>query len=308
MSYYIGIDGGGSGMRVVIIDAARTVITRIETDSANPSSLGLDESTRRIQAAMTQALQQANLAAEAIAAAGIGIAGAAEAHSRPWLTHTAQAILPAATIIPSSDVEVALVGAHGARSGGLLIAGTGSIIAGFDRQHQLVRLGGWGYIFGDEGSGFWIGNQALMAATRAYDQVGPPTILLDRIMAHRQITNPYDLIQWVYRGPKVPVREIAALVPLVLQAAKEDDTLAQQIVEVAARELAHLAQTLMKRTGLTAADLKFAGSLITNDNDISQRLCERLSLAAIPQAQYEPVMGAALLALYTDQPGSEHAN
>ncbi|MCA9882170.1 MAG: hypothetical protein KC708_04345 [Anaerolineae bacterium] len=304
MRYYMGIDGGGSGMRVVIINSEHEIITRVEAESANPSGIGLDEAAKRIQAAMNDALRQASLHPNAIAAVGIGIAGASEEHSKGWLQSTTKGVLSAAKVVPSSDVEVALVGAHGGRIGALLIAGTGSVIAGIDGEDQLVRYGGWGYVFGDEGSGYWIGRQALTTVAQAYDHQGPSTILVTRIPSHLGLKGARELIKWVYRGEKVPVQDIAALVPVVLMAAGDGDGVARQIVEMAAHYLAHLSTTLLHRTGLTPAYLKFAGSLISTENRVSNRLCELLELEKIPQAQNEPVIGAALMALNADQPGS----
>jgi N-acetylglucosamine kinase len=308
MDYYMGIDGGGSGLRIAILNAENIVVVETEGPSANPSSIGQIEAAQRVQTAMRDALKQASLHPNIIKGVGLGIAGASNAHSSDWLHMTASAVLPAAQIVGSSDVEIALVGAHGSRMGALLLAGTGSAAAGIDGDGELVQYGGWGYLIGDEGGGYWIGRQAMTTVAQAYDNQGPPTILMTRIPAHLGLRNPRDLIGWLYQRESVPVAEVASLVPVVMMAAGDGDGVARQIIEMAAHYLAHLARALLHRTGLTTDYLAFAGSIIANENRISKRLVELLELPRIPQTMYSPAVGAALLAVQRSKAEGRYAD
>lgn len=287
---FLGIDGGGTGLRAAAVDSELRLIAQLEGESANPGGVGWDEAARRIQSIITEMVLQLD---EAVASVGIGIAGAAVDHARDWLAKTISPVLPAAIIVPSSDIEIALVGAHGARRGLLLLAGTGSAALAVDDEGNARRVGGWGYLTGDEGSGYWIGCKALQAATRAADGRSAPTPLLETVLHTLKLKAPADLIGWLYGAGTRRPYEIAALAPLVLDLA-EKDAAAAEIIESAAQELALLGKTAAgNKADLPAA---FAGGLLTQENVLSRRLCQLLGLSQLPAAQYPPVIGAALLA------------
>ncbi|MEO0560604.1 MAG: BadF/BadG/BcrA/BcrD ATPase family protein, partial [Chloroflexota bacterium] len=143
---YMGIDGGGSTLRVGVYTAS---ITRVNDTvvplSVNPSVVDRALAQERIRTAVREMLDGLPGGASAIEAAGIGVAGADEYHARDWLIETLEAVLPSSHIVPSSDYEIALVGGRGERYGVLLLAGTGCVAYGVNRDGQARRLGGWGY-------------------------------------------------------------------------------------------------------------------------------------------------------------------
>jgi len=102
----MGIDGGGSGVRVVIATPDLAICGQSEGPAANPSVIGTDAAAVTIQAAMRAALDAAGLAADQIAAVGIGVAGAATTHSAGWLRQVVAAVMPQARIISSTDYEI----------------------------------------------------------------------------------------------------------------------------------------------------------------------------------------------------------
>src|SRR6185295_15071152 len=104
-----------------------------------------------------------------LSGAGVGIAGASVIHSEDWLREVFSTIMPGVPFVPSSDLEIALVGALGERRGVLVLAGTGSAGFGINLAGQSLQVGGWGYLLGDEGSSYWIGMQALQMLTRLAD-------------------------------------------------------------------------------------------------------------------------------------------
>jgi N-acetylglucosamine kinase-like BadF-type ATPase len=297
MTRFMGIDGGGSSLRVVVTDGEMNVLGRAEGESANPSAIGRDVAARRIRLTATAALASAGTAADDVRAAGIGVAGAADAHSAAWLREVLTAVLPVTQIVPSSDFEIALVGARGERLGVLILAGTGSVAYGVNRLGDSAQAGGWGYLLGDEGSGFWVGMQALKLLIEGADAGLEPhaETLAGRIGAELELTQPRDLIAWTYRAPP-PVREVARLAEIVLSAASSGDPDAVQIVDRAAAALDNLVSVLRQRLGDASLPLAFAGGLLSNPNPLSQALCARLRLAAIPPTRYPPAIGAALLA------------
>jgi len=186
--------------------------------------------------------------------------------------------------------------------GAMVDAGTGSLAEGFNRQGARAGAGGWGTILGDEGSGYWIGLEALRAVARAEDGREPPTRLQEAICQALQIKNPRELIPLVYqRG--MGRREVAALCPVVAEVARQGDTRAQAILTEAAQELALVATAVMRKLGMEeeeCAVIPFgsvfkAGDLILVPfREAVQNVAPR---AKIILPRYAPVVGTLLVAM-----------
>jgi N-acetylglucosamine kinase-like BadF-type ATPase len=231
-----------------------------------------------------------------VAAVGIGVAGATASHSRDWLLEVVSAVLPNTCVVPSADYEIALVGALGQRLGVIVLAGTGALAYGVNAAGETALAGGWGYLLGDEGGGYWLGHEGLQAVLRADDGRGPGTSLAAALLPALGLPTARDLIPWLYHGGTPRTAEIAALAPLVLEAAEDGDSSAASIVTRGAHELARASGAVKGRLGYTDAPIAFAGGLLTQPNLLSTALCARLGLDALPRALYPPVMGAVLLA------------
>lgn len=296
-AYVMGIDGGGSTIRVVITTPDLTVCGQSEGPTANPGLVGIETAARTIQDAMHAALASAALTPDQIAAVGIGVAGAAAYHSAGWLRDVVAAVTPQAQIVPSADFEIALVGAIGRREGVLVLAGTGSLAYGVNAAGRTALVGGWGYLLDDAGSGYWIGIRALGAVVRAADGRGPHTVLTPVLLGALDLPEPLDLIEWLYRSETVRTRTVAQLAPLVLEQAADGDLVAQVIITGAVAELAQAAQTVMRRLDMPEPDFALAGGLLSQPNILSESLCAALGLEALPEPRHPPVIGAALLAL-----------
>ena len=288
MSYYLGIDGGGSNLRVALVGESLSPIVEARRGTVNPIVVGFDEAKALIQSAVEEVM----IAGAPLRAVGIGIAGASLAHD--WMRSVITEVLPDVPVTTALDVEIALVGALGAHEGVLVLAGTGSVAFGVNAAGETAQAGGWGYLLGDEGSGYWLGVQALRALTQWSDgfDLGAET-LARRVMAYLNLSTPREVIRWVYPPT---IKEIAALAPLVLDAADEGDPYAARIVLGGAWSLSSLVTTVIRRLDVPTLPIAFAGGLLTADNHLSRDLCNFLSVPTIPQPQYPPVIGAALLA------------
>ncbi len=298
MPLYMGIDGGGSSLRVAVVKDDLTIIARGDYPSANPSVIGHDAAASLIQSAMRDVLAAGGLKAADVDAVGVGIAGASVAHHRPWLFKTVSKIIPPDRIIPSSDVEIALVGGRGERQGILLLAGTGSVAYGINTVGETVQVGGWGYLVGDEGSGYWLGKAALQEITHAADGRSASGLLTQTILVELGLSRPVDLIDWLYALPTPRTRDIAALAPLVLEAADMGDPAAQLILDEGADKLVQMYIACRSRLGIETNSPAFAGRLLEKPNPLSLRVCQRMNLSHIPPTLYPPVIGAALLAKF----------
>jgi N-acetylglucosamine kinase-like BadF-type ATPase len=139
--------------------------------------------------------------------------------------------------------------------------------------------------------------QALRWVTWAEDGRSLGTQLTEALLAELQLEHSRDLVGWIYRSDKPPIREIAALAPLVLEIAEGGDPIAYQLIWGSAEALAEMGRSAAKKLGIEKPDYAFAGGLLEVTNLLSKRLCEKLNLPDIPQRLHPPVIGAALLAL-----------
>lgn len=242
--YVLGIDGGGTKTTCVLMDETGKVWGRGQAGSANYQTVGTEAAYRAIEQSILQATQQFEIPIQGI---GIGLAGvgraADQARVRGWVDRwQTSPLLPLQwdlkpdSIAICPDCEIALMGGIGKNTGIAAIAGTGAIVWGRNNQGDTKRVGGWGYLLGDEGSGYWIARQGLQAVMRSLDGRLAATSLTRHLGAHLGLNTSEDLIEVVYRRGW-GVTEIAALSQIVDLAAAEGDPIACQILDNAAQEL-----------------------------------------------------------------------
>jgi N-acetylglucosamine kinase-like BadF-type ATPase len=269
---FAGIDGGASKTIAVVVDADGRERGRGTAPSSNQTAVGLE----RAAAAVRQAIAEATRAAGEpgpVAAARIGLAGV----DRPgdfdaWLP----LLRPlAGTVHLSNDAELVLAALPDG-VGVAAIAGTGSIMVGRDDNGTNARTGGWGHVFGDEGSGYDLGRGALQAASRAADGRGPATVLLDAILRHWDLSGPSDIIGRVY--PDGAKADVARLSSLVLQAARAGDPVARKLVSGAAAEVALGIVTVANALTLPAdgLPLALAGGLLVGAPELRAATLRRV--------------------------------
>ncbi|MBI4409618.1 MAG: hypothetical protein HY561_07905 [Gemmatimonadetes bacterium] len=241
--YFIGIDGGATRATALVTDETGRELARLG------GGAGIVKAAS--PAAGAQAL--ASLAAKALSAAGAAspaaglccaLAGAGREPERDAMRTALYAAGVARRVSVVTDAEAAIQDALGTGPGILIIAGTGSIGWGRGDDGQTVRVGGWGELLGDEGSGYAIGLAGLRAAARAVDGRGPATPLLEQLLAETKVKAPEGLIAWVEQASKA---DVAALAPRVLAAASQGDEVARALGAQAARDLVDHAAALHRR-------------------------------------------------------------
>lgn len=298
--YLIGIDGGGTRCRARLANLHGETLGNGEAGTANPNVAGFDAAQREILSAIQRAFEDAKIEKQRVAAACLGVGGVDRPDERARLQAWAEEhIAPHAIIV--NDGEIVLAAGSPANWGVALIAGTGSIAWGKSRQGHITRAGGWGYLIGDEGSGFDLARNALRAIAQAADGRGEPTRLLDTILSHWNLESPQELIPRVYRSGLLPA-DIAALAPLVVQVANEGDLIAQRLLEQAANDLATtiIAVARALDLGANAIPLALTGGLILETETVRARLIEIATARgyrfAPVELVHEPVSGAVRLA------------
>jgi N-acetylglucosamine kinase-like BadF-type ATPase len=252
----VGIDAGGSQTVALLADGTGRVIRRARGPGANWHSDG----AAGVRAVIGPVLLDAVGREPAPTAVCIGMAGVDRTGDTAAVTSMLAALAPAAIPVVVNDALIALESERPNAPGVVLIAGTGSIAYGRDAHGRAARAGGWGYVLGDEGSGYWLGRQALRVVVRTADGRGEPTALTPAILAYYAISDPRDLIQVI--GDSDRPADIAMLAPLVGSAAADGDTVASALLAEAARDLAGAAVAVIGRLGLQAAPLLLAGGLL----------------------------------------------
>ncbi|KAK9843693.1 hypothetical protein WJX81_002676 [Elliptochloris bilobata] len=185
-----------------------------------------------------------------------------------------RAVLCALTAASSSASDVLWIWLG--RPGCALICGTGSIAVGLSAHEGVLRVGGWGPLFLDGGSGYDLGQQALAAVARATDGRGGDTILQAAICAYCNVTNSMDLLGWAYA--QQGWAPIAALAPLVIAAAEGGDEVAAEIIARAADQAAGAVAAMVTKCGLQGAfPIALTGGLLEDPNSgFSKALYMRL--------------------------------
>jgi len=291
---FLGLDGGQSGTTAVIGDQTGRILGRGTGGPCNHTAAA--EGRARLESAVRDSVSCARGLAGLDASARFEVACLGMSGGPADKVSIIEAVLNADRILVTTDAAVALSGAVAGGQGTIVIAGTGSIALG--RNHErLARAGGWGYIFGDEGSAFDIARQALRAALRMEEGWGPPTVLRQRILDSAGFDNANDALHAFY-GVAWPRDRIARFAPLVDQAAQQGDAAAAEILNYASLQLATLAMCVRSQLW-TAEDpvaIAFSGGVFRSPlvRDRFQSLMELEPGTTCGPARLGPAEGALL--------------
>lgn len=296
----IGIDGGGTKTRVHLADLRGSLLGVGEAGTSNPVVHGVPAAQRELELAITRAFEKSSRPRERAAALCMGLGGAGRASEQQELVDWARAHL-AERVQVVNDGEIVLAAGTPEDWGVALVAGTGSIAWGRNRAGETARAGGWGYLMGDEGSGFDLARGALRAATRFADGRGATTRLLEAILDFWDLSAPPDLVRRVYRSGLTHV-EIAVLAPIVVRLAQEGDEVALHLVMEGASWLARSVAAVSRALRFESASFPLAltGGVLLGAEfyraQVLRALVEHHCACAPIELVYHPVEGAVRLA------------
>ena len=195
-----------------------------------------------------------------------------------------------------SDARIALEGAFSGGPGSLLIAGTGSVIFGKDRSNQIHRVGGFGKLIGDEGSGNTLGRRGLNQVAKEFDGRGNKTLLTEILKRDFGISDSSQLITEVYRNNF----DTASFAPKVIEAAQNGDRIANKILEEESNELLLHVKSIFNMIGEETLKLCLIGGTIATENFYSAMFKKKIELhlpkVKIVSAENSPEIGAAFMA------------
>ena len=297
----VGVDAGGSKTRVLVANTDAEVLAETVGAGAAMAPGNADYSAELIAALVRSALDSAETSDTVPLVLYVGAAGAGREAEQIALQGALAAIEIADEVVVETDASIALADAFGEGSGILLIAGTGSIAYGRSPSGLMARCGGWGSVFGDEGSGTWLGRRALSVVAAAHDGREPETALTGAILTAAQVNEVEELIPWAVAADR---HAIAALAPSVLAMAMQDDVRANSLVDMAVEELVMHVRALARSLFVddrAAFDIALAGGLLHKGSLLRKRLERRLRGAApgatLHQDEVDPARGAVKSAL-----------
>ena len=317
MVYVLGIDGGGTKTVCLLIDETGNILSRGQAGSSNYQTGGIDSAKNAIETAINQAisifLDHKSYHKISIQGLGIGLAGVGREEDFNSIQNLVEQLktnsnlsvnweLTANSTIIKSDSIIALVGGLGHQVGIVAIAGTGSQIFGQNSQGKTKRVGGWGYLLGDEGSGYYIAISGLKAALKSHDGRLGSTQLISAFKHHLNLTNIESLIEVVYRRGWT-VQQIASLAKIVDQVARDGDEIANEIINTAIEELVFATKIAIKSLFKPdeSVEIVTIGGVFQGMNNFRSKYIKSLKIVA-PTAnvilpRYEPAYGAGILAL-----------
>jgi N-acetylglucosamine kinase-like BadF-type ATPase len=291
-SFFFGIDGGGTHSRLAVIDQNRKILAKAEAGSTNIYSVTKDEAFTNLEALLDRGFRTAGIGKDGIAAGCLGSAGLGREKDRGLFREFFRATLGETPVQLCTDGEILLCGGLDGLEGYCLIAGTGSTALGRTAGGELVRSGGFGYMLGDEGAAAWIGKTAIARSLRSAEGRDLPTAMMEKILKAAGLEQSADLIGFVHHD--ADKAKVAALAPMVTEAARQGDALALDILSAGAAELTLLVKSVLERSPhIKNKALVLAGGVIEHDEIVTGKLKKSLS-EEFPYLRVTKPSGSAL--------------
>ncbi len=301
MKYYIGMDGGGTKTKCVLVDSNFKTIFETTGGPSNFLVIGTETVSETIlgllkEITISQKISTNDIEAIVLGTTGGGRRSDAEILELQIINAAKQKSVTVNNFKVESDARIALEGAFTGKIGSILIAGTGSIMFGKDETGEIHRVGGFGRYIGDEGSGYRIGRKGLNAVARYFDGRAKSTKIAGLLDQEFSITSSEQLITEVYRNNF----NIASVAPIVFEAAENADVTAQRILEDEADELLLHITAMKEKLKVDILKVSLIGSILTTPNYFSylfnEKVVRRFNDVKIMEPEHSPEFGAALLA------------
>jgi len=286
----IGIDAGGTKVNAVVADMDGKALGGGTAGPCNVALMTAADAFKSARAACLTALVSAGKLPEDVVAVCAGVAGVSYVERRVEFTAMMQDLFHAARVEVEPDYAIHFIGATGGVPGVMVNAGTGSVAYGQNASGRSLKVGGYGYLIDDSGSGYGVGRNAIAAVLRAVDKTGPRTALVDRVLHALELTDVSGIVPGVY-GRTVSPSKIASLATLVADVADtEADEVAISIMGAAGLSLAALVSTITTELFSGTSDpfpVAMVGSLWKGGNAITVPFVRAIRAAA-PNAVLAP--------------------
>ena len=253
---FLAVDAGGTKTDFVLASDT-AVLARVRTGTIKRLRTGADAARLNLETALAALQQQSGMPLQAVCRTCVGTAG----ESVPLVADFLRAELSsrvAGQLLLVGDVEIALDAAFHGGDGVLILAGTGSNVAGRSADGRLTTCGGYGPVLADQGSGHWIGLEALRAMFLSLDE-GRPSVLRESILDQWKLKSVEDLISYANSRP---TPDFSTLVELVVRAAEANDAVALSVLRAQGEQLGYLARLVLRRMQPATPTLACAGSIL----------------------------------------------
>lgn len=302
---YLGADGGGTKTALCLVSGDGRLLARRDAPSCYYLGAGQDIGPGLVAevlgAAVPAVCADAGLPVAAVDAAFFGLPAYGEASKDlPALDAIPAAILGHDRYRCDNDMVCGWAGSLALGAGVNVVSGTGSISYG-EHDGRRARVGGWGELFGDEGSAYWLAIRGLQAWTQMSDGRAPVGPLHDLLGERLQLEGPHDLVSLVHETWQGDRRTVAALAPLVVRAAEQRDLAAGRIVAEGVAELVRLVRVAADRLGFAPDEVVpvACSGGVFGSSTVRDAFAASLTSSgayALRPSRFSPVVGAALYA------------
>ena len=298
MTYIIGIDGGGTKTIGILATTTGQHLAQVQSGPANYHVVGEAKTQAVLKGIVAKLYEKADIPATSAVWLCLGMAGLGRPADRKVIGKICDELGIYRNRILTHDAHIALVGGTEKQEGVIVISGTGAIVYGINTDGREARASGWGYLLGDEGSGYDIAIKGLQAVARAADGRGDRTDLTDRILNKLELNEPSELIRWTHAASR---DTIAQLAEVVFDAARTADRVAECIVDEGADELVCAAISVIEQLEFTESfDIVLSGGNLIHQTMFADKLRRRFARiqpeASVQLPKHEPAYGAVLLA------------
>ena len=299
--YIIGIDGGGTKTVGILTTETGQHLAQAQSGPANYHVVGEAKTREVLESIIGKLFEKTGVPSTSPIRFCLGMAGLGRAEDRSVIGRICDKLGISEDRILTHDAHIALVGGTEKQEGVIVISGTGAIVYGINADGKEARASGWGYLLGDEGSGYDIAIKGLRAVARAADGRDRPTELTNQILSRLGLSEPSALIRWVHAASR---DAIAQLAEIVFDTAQTADTVAEGIVDAAVDELVCAAVSVIKQLEfIEPFDIVLSGGNLTHQPAFTDKLCHRFAKvqpeASVQPPKHEPAYGAVLLAQAT---------
>lgn len=289
-----GIDGGGSNTKLLVTDIDLNKLEQSTGGATNFLKVGFEEAVINVQNLIEPFLVKHSDDSEITLVIGTAGAGRKE-DAEKFETYLKESLTAVENIKVVSDAEITLRGAFENQNGAILIAGTGSILY-YKLNNGINRVGGFGRLIGDEGSGYSIGRKGLNIFSKMLDGRIEKTLLTELANQRLGIDSAQSLITKVYKEEF----NIASFAEIVIEAAGENETHSKKIIDEETDELINHLRVITKNNKSAQIDLVLSGGLLESENIFKnlliQKIADQLPRIKIVKPKHRPEYGAVLIA------------
>jgi N-acetylglucosamine kinase-like BadF-type ATPase len=302
----LAIDAGGTKCRAILCEKDGTIVSYVKGPPCNLHNIGIEGTVHTL----TKVLNQLTKHLSKPLNVGLAVVGMAALDTQKDIENISRVVsrvlqdchINVNDIVINNDGIITLLGVLGDSPGLLVISGTGSIICGKNEQNQFVRVGGWGYRLGDEGSGYFIGQSILRSIFQAKDRGISLSPMANRVLQMLQLNSLDELLAWTY-SKHYSVDKVASLAKIAFSFECKGDQTAKNILNQAAQDLAEMCHTAIERLNLTnkTFDVIFSGGILQNNISIANKFAKILKnhykSIKIVNMEGEPIIRAFQLGL-----------